>query len=80
MKPLTTEQVKELVRRVEATHEHELNCSECQSSFAEFAEKQIAGLPVDEALALVQHHLSLCPECNEEFQALEKILRATQSL
>ena len=76
MKPLTTEQVKELVRQVGATRERELNCSECQSRFGEFAEKQLAGLPVDEALALVQHHLSLCPECNEEFQALEKILRA----
>ena len=76
MKPLTTKQVKELVRQVEATRERELNCNESQSCFGELAEKQLAGLPVDEALALVQHHLSLCPECNEEFQALEKILRA----
>lgn len=74
MKPLTTEQVKELVRQVETTSERELNCSECQSLSGEFAEKQCAGLAMDKALALMQHHLTLCPECNEEYQALEKIL------
>lgn len=76
MKPLTTKQVKELIRQIEATRERELNCGESRSCFGELAENQLAGLPVDEALALVQHHLSLCPECNEEFQALEQILRA----
>ena len=75
MKPLTAKQVRELIRQVEVTLERELNCSECRSCFGEFADKQLAGGPVDEALALVQHHLSLCPECNEEFQALEKVLR-----
>ena len=38
-----------------------------------------AGLPLDEALARVEHHLSICPECREEFEALEKVLRAVES-
>ena len=78
MKPLTPGQIKELVRQVEATRERELNCTECRAAFAQFAEQRLTGLPPDAALALVQHHLSLCPECDEEFAALEKILRAGQ--
>lgn len=76
MKPLTPKQIKGLVHMVDQTRERELNCSECQNFVSEFAERQLAGLPLDEALARVEHHLSLCPECREEFIALEKILRA----
>lgn len=72
MKPLTFEQIKGFVRMVEQTHDREFNCSECQRRFGEFAERQLSGLPLDEALARVEHHLTLCPECREEFLALEK--------
>ena len=78
MKPLTAHQIKGIVRMVEQTREREFNCSECQSFVGEFAERQLAGLPLDEALARVEHHLQLCPECREEFLALEKILRASR--
>ena len=57
---------------VEQTRHREFNCSECQRRFGEFAERQLSGLPLDEALARVEHHLTLCPECREEFLALEK--------
>ena len=78
MKPLTTEQIKGFVRMVDLTIDRELDCTECRSLFAESAEKQLARLPMDEALAMVQQHLSLCPECKEEFTALEEILRASR--
>ena len=78
MKPLTSEQIKELVRAIEQTHEHELSCRECQSFVAEFADHQLAGLPLDDVLKRVEQHLALCPECREQFSALEKILRESQ--
>jgi len=78
MKPLTPKQIKGIVRRVAETRERELNCSECLNLFGEFAERQLARLPLDEALERVEHHLSLCPECREELLALEKILRESQ--
>ena len=53
MKPLTTEQIKEFIRVIEETRERELNCSECQSCVGELAERQLAGLPLDQALARV---------------------------
>lgn len=78
MKPLSSEQIEGLVRAIERTRDQEFNCSECQSFVGEFAERQLAGLPLDEVLARVEHHLSLCPECREEFLALEKVLRETK--
>ena len=78
MKPLTPKQIKGIVRMVAQTRERELNCSECQNLVGEFAERQLAGLALDEALERVEHHLSLCPECREELLALEKILRESQ--
>ena len=75
MKRLTSDQIKELFRAIEQTREQEISCHECQSFVSEFAERQLAGLPLDQVLAQVEHHLSLCPECTEQFVALEKILR-----
>ena len=78
MKSLTSEQIKGLVRVIEQTREYEFNCNECQSYVSEFAERQLAGLALDEVLVRVEHHLSLCPECREEFLALENILRKSK--
>jgi uncharacterized protein with PIN domain len=78
MKPLTPQQIESIVRMVNQTRDREFNCSECLQHVSEFAERQLAGLPLDDILARVQHHFTLCPECHEEFLALEKILRESQ--
>jgi uncharacterized protein with PIN domain len=77
MKRLTPEQIEGLVRLIGQTREHEFTCAQCQRDVGEFAERQIAGLPLEGALADVEQHLSVCSECREEFLALEKILRAS---
>jgi hypothetical protein len=74
MKPLTRKQLQYFVGMLEVTREQELDCGECQNCAAEFAERQLAGLPLDEALARVEHHIQLCPECREELLALKRIL------
>ena len=77
MKRLTPQQIEGLVRLIGQTSEHEFNCAECQRNISEFAERQIAGLPLEGDLAGVEQHLAVCSECREEFIALEKILRAS---
>ena len=77
MKRLTRQQIEGLIHVIGQTREHEFNCAECQRNIGEFAERQIAGLPLDGALAGVEQHLSVCSECHEEFLALEKILRVS---
>jgi hypothetical protein len=82
MKPasqrLTSEQVGNIVKMVALARDHEFTCGECLAHAGEFAESKLAGLDLDEALALVEHHLSVCPECREECEALIKILKAGQ--
>jgi hypothetical protein len=53
----------------------EFNCAECQRNIGEFAERRVAGLPLEVALAGVEQHLTVSSECRGEFLALEKILR-----
>jgi hypothetical protein len=78
MKPLTPQHVEGIVRMVNHTRDREFNCSECLQHVSEFAERQLAGLPLDDILKRVEHHFTLCPECHEEFLALEKILRESE--
>jgi hypothetical protein len=73
---LTSGQVKSFVKLLGQTREREFDCSECLDHAGEFAESKLAGLKLNEALALVEHHLSVCPECREECEALLKILKA----
>ncbi len=75
MNPLSPQQVRDLARFVALTRDRELNCSECRDAAGELAERRLAGLPLDTTLERVEHHLQLCPECTEEFRALERVLR-----
>lgn len=76
--PLTTAQVSELLRQIEHTREHEVDCGTCIENIGEFAEKKIVGADLDTVLVSIEHHLSLCPECTEEYEALKKILEASR--
>ena len=76
--PLTAPQVGELMKLIGQTRDVEFDCGECIAHVGEFAETQLAGRPLDEALAKVEHHLTLCPECREEWLALMEILEASQ--
>jgi hypothetical protein len=80
MKPeaqrLTRAQVGGIVKMLGLTRDREFNCSECLQHVGEFAECQLANQPLAEVIARVEHHLALCPECREEFEALMKILKA----
>ncbi|MCI0533670.1 MAG: hypothetical protein L0Z50_00430 [Verrucomicrobiales bacterium] len=78
MKPLTPKQIEAFVRMVGLTRDREFDCGECLRHVGEFAEQQLAGLPLSEALTCVEHHLSVCAECREEYQALIKILSANK--
>jgi len=73
---LTSGQVGSIVKMLSLTRDREFNCGECLQHVSEFAECQLANKPVDEAIACVEQHLAICPECREEYEALLKILQA----
>lgn len=72
---LSSNELRNLVRLVGLTHEDEIDCEQCLSKVAEFAEHTVADRSIPDGLRAVEHHLSICAECLEEFQALQQILK-----
>lgn len=58
------------------TAEEEFACGDFLHHVGEFAESGSEGHSIGELKAAMEKHLSLCPECREEFVALMKILDA----
>ena len=71
---LSKKQIDGLMRLVGLTKDDEINCEQCQAVVAEFAEQQLSGKSIAEGLQTVEHHLSVCDECREEYEALLKTL------
>ena len=72
--PLSKKEVDELLRLVGATADREINCDECLAIVAEFADRAVTGRSIPEGLKAVEHHLSVCSECQEEYAALQRAL------
>ena len=72
--PLSRQEIDSLLRLVGQTGDAEINCEQCLALVAEFAEQQLAGKSVHEGLKVVEQHLSVCGECEEEYQALRRTL------
>jgi predicted metal-binding protein len=74
--PLERQQIKTLLSAVSRTRDEYIDCGECLASMAEFAELQLVGAEIPEALHLIQEHLAICPECTEEYEVLLDVIRA----
>jgi len=72
---LSKDEIDALMRLVGLTKNDELNCEQCLALVAEFAEQQLAGKSVPAGLSAVEHHLALCAECREEYEALQRALQ-----
>ena len=73
---LSRRQIDELIRAVSLTRSAESTCDECLKDLAEFAERALEGKSIPDGLQAVQHHLEICSECEEEYQALLSALKA----
>ena len=76
--PLSKEEIDGLLRAVGLTNDDEINCEQCLSVVAEFAELELAGKSIPDGLKVVEHHLSICAECREEYEALQRVLSSVQ--
>ena len=73
---LSREQIAELLRLIGLTRDEEIDCERCLARVAEFAERELAGRSVPAGLEAVAHHLSICEESCEEYDALLQALKA----
>jgi hypothetical protein len=75
---LSKQDIEALLRLIACTRDDEIDCDRCLALVAEFAERELADRSVPDGLEAVAHHLSLCAECCEEFQALRQALKALE--
>jgi hypothetical protein len=71
---LDESKIKLLLEALVLTHETEVDCDECFDAMAEFAESQLSGASVPQALVLIDDHIRICADCNEEFEILKKTI------
>ena len=71
---LSQKETDELLRLVRLTKDEEIDCDKCLARVAELAEQVLAGQSVTAGLEAVQHHLTVCAECREEYEALQRAL------
>ena len=71
---LSQKEIENMMRLVGLTKDSEINCEDCLSIVSEFAEEKLAGKSISEGLQAVEHHLSICEECREEYDVLRRAL------
>jgi hypothetical protein len=76
--PVSFEQM--VLRMAQMTDDTELSCDEVLALLDQYTERAVRGEDVARLMPLVQRHLERCRDCMEEYQALERILRAAPAL
>ena len=74
--PLTAQQIKNLLSSVASTREDEIDCDKCLVDMAEFAEAELVGAEIPDALKRIQAHIVFCTDCVEEYGILLDVVRA----
>ncbi|RME88563.1 MAG: hypothetical protein D6770_06705 [Anaerolineae bacterium] len=68
------EMLRRLLQAVERTREVEYSCEDVYRVLDEYAERLQRGEDAARLMPLVRHHLEMCPDCREEFEALLRVL------
>jgi hypothetical protein len=73
------EVIRKLAGMLAHTQDEEYTCDEVLAVLDQFAEMVMRGEDAAGLMPLVQHHLDMCGDCREEFEALLRILRAASA-
>ncbi len=72
---LTHQQISNLIKLTVTTKNDSLGCDGCLELMDQFAQADLDGAEVPEALEAVRVHLEQCKCCNDEYEALIIALR-----
>jgi hypothetical protein len=67
---------EKLLSALAMTQEVELSCDEVLELLDQYTELAVSGQDVAKVMPLVHHHMQMCADCHEEFEALLRILTA----
>ena len=68
---------QKIIAMVENTQEVEFSCDQVYQLLDQYTEKIHQGEHAQKLMPLVEHHIEICPDCREEFEALLRILQAS---
>ena len=71
------EEFQKLIQMLEKTQEIEFSCDDVYNILDQYTELVYNGENTEELMPLVEHHIEICPDCREEFEALLRILQAS---
>lgn len=74
---LNLDTLKKLARSIASTTDEEVDCEECFEVVDQFVDMKLQGKVAEEAMPLIQDHLSRCMACREEFEALLDAVKTT---
>ena len=68
--------LKKFLEKVSLTRQEEIDCQDVFELIDIYAEMTAKGQDAGAMLPLVKHHLDMCVECLEEYEALLRILES----
>jgi hypothetical protein len=69
--------LRKLIETIFQVHQDgDIDCETCSAQFHCLVEKVAAGANLCDLLPEVEAHLSCCPDCREEYEALLAVIRA----
>ena len=76
---LSDELVARIMHRLVVADVTKISCDEVFAIVDEYAEASQRGEDVTSLKPLIRHHLDMCRECDEEYQALLRVLEGSNS-
>ncbi len=77
-KQLQDEVIVKFLNVLEKVRAEDLTCDQLFARLDEFVETEVRSGDAGKIMPLLREHLDICPECNEEYEALLSILENTK--
>jgi hypothetical protein len=75
---LQDEVIVKFMRILEGVREEEISCDEMFTRLDEFVETEVKSHDAEKLMPLLREHLDMCPDCDEEYEALLTVLENTK--
>jgi hypothetical protein len=75
---LQDEVIVKFLRILEDVRDEEMSCDEMFVRLDEFVETEVNSHDAEKLMPLLREHLDMCPDCDEEYEALLTVLENTK--
>jgi len=80
MPKLSKEQIQTLVGLISTVEPDSMSCDDCFGRIGEYAEMSLEGRELSEGMQVIERHLTQCPCCKAEYEALLDALRELETI